>query len=565
MNKNYKPFLSALLLTLASTASYGQALPVGGAAENTPSHSEYFSWINNTNEGPTERQTQINLDFFKWLHDTYGMQLDIYAFDAGALDGAKRYGSTRSKRFKQQFPNGLDAICRKASSIGTQFGVWCGPDGFGDTPEEAAERMDIMTELPPLLPEYLEPVRALFEKPRVKQAMKLLDDGAEAAMVMQCELCEIPAPTFHEEVRAAEIVRRMKALGLKDVHVDEIGNVIGRRPGRGDGPVLAIGAHMDTVFPEGTPIKVRREDDRYWAPGIADNCCGLRCLLETIRAFEETGVETEGDIWFVGTVGEEGNGDIRGSKHLFNGTNHIDGFLAVDNADMGRLLYAAIGSHRYRFTITGPGGHSWTNFSECPSAVHAMCLAGAKVAHVKVPEGPRTTFTIGTIKGGTSVNTIAASCQVDVDMRSLDDGNLAALEAMIFKCFEEGVAEENAIWGVTDPAKQVRLEVTMIGDRPGGQRPHDCPVLQTSRAAMDCLGLELKRYTCSSTDANKPVSLGIPATCLSGGGAMYRTHTVDEYYDAIHIEEGPKMVFLTACALTGAEGMKALLPKLPAA
>lgn len=147
MNKNYKPFLSALLLTLASTASYGQALPVGGAAENTPSHSEYFSWINNTNEGPTERQTQINLDFFKWLHDTYGMQLDIYAFDAGALDGAKRYGSTRSERFKQQFPNGLDAICRKASSIGTQFGVWCGPDGFGDTPEEAAERMDIMTEL----------------------------------------------------------------------------------------------------------------------------------------------------------------------------------------------------------------------------------------------------------------------------------------------------------------------------------------------------------------------------------------------------------------------------------
>ena len=121
----------------------------------------------------------------------------------------------------------------------------------------------------------------------------------------------------------------MKALGLKDVHVDEIGNVIGRRPGRGDGPVLAIGAHMDTVFPEGTPIKVRREGDRYWAPGIADNCCGLRCLLETIRAFEETGVETEGDIWFVGTVGEEGNGDIRGSKHLFNGTNHIDGFLAV--------------------------------------------------------------------------------------------------------------------------------------------------------------------------------------------------------------------------------------------
>mgnify|MGYP002903762435 CR=1 FL=1 len=400
---------------------------------------------------------------------------------------------------------------------------------------------------------------------RVKTALQVCVDEADRAMEEQIHISEIESPTFAEGVRGEEIARLLKEYGLTDVVIDPSGNVVGRRPGTGSGPVLAIAAHLDTVFPAGTNLKVRKEGHLYYGPGIGDNASGLRSMLQVLRALEKAGIETDGDILFVGTVGEEGNGDIRGSKHLFNGTNHIDGFLAVDNADMGRLLYAAIGSHRYRFTITGPGGHSWTNFSECPSAVHAMCLAGAKVAHVKVPEGPRTTFTIGTIKGGTSVNTIAASCQVDVDMRSLDDGNLAALEAMIFKCFEEGVAEENAIWGVTDPAKQVRLEVTMIGDRPGGQRPHDCPVLQTSRAAMDCLGLELKRYTCSSTDANKPVSLGIPATCLSGGGAMYRTHTVDEYYDAIHIEEGPKMVFLTACALAGAEGMKALLPKLPAA
>ena len=400
---------------------------------------------------------------------------------------------------------------------------------------------------------------------RVKTALQVCVDEADRAMEEQIHISEIESPTFAEGVRGEEIARLLKEYGLTDVVIDPSGNVVGRRPGTGSGPVLAIAAHLDTVFPAGTNLKVRKEGHLYYGPGIGDNASGLRSMLQVLRALEKAGIETDGDILFVGTVGEEGNGDIRGSKHLFNGTNHIDGFLAVDNADMGRLLYAAIGSHRYRFTITGPGGHSWTNFSECPSAVHAMCLAGAKVAHVKVPDGPRTTFTIGTIKGGTSVNTIAASCQVDVDMRSLDDGNLAALEAMIFKCFEEGVAEENAIWGVTDPAKQVRLEVIMIGDRPGGQRPYDCPVLQTSRAAMDCLGLELKRYTCSSTDANKPVSLGIPATCLSGGGAMYRTHTVDEYYDAIHIEEGPKMVFLTACALAGAEGMKALLPKLPAA
>ena len=416
-----------------------------------------------------------------------------------------------------------------------------------------------MTELPPLLPEYLEPVRALFEKPRVKQAMKLLDDGAEAAMVMQCELCEIPAPTFHEEVRAAEIVRRMKALGLKDVHVDEIGNVIGRRPGRGDGPVLAIGAHMDTVFPEGTPIKVRREGDRYWAPGIADNCCGLRCLLETIRAFEETGVETEGDIWFVGTVGEEGNGDIRGSKHLFNGTNHIDGFLAVDNADMGRLLYAAIGSHRYRFTITGPGGHSWTNFSECPSAVHAMCLAGAKVAHVKVPEGPRTTFTIGTIKGGTTVNTIAARCEVDVDMRSVDLPTLEALEAKVLAAFEEAVRIENAHWPKADEAHQLKLVKTQIGNRPAGMRPADCPAVQAALGALDALGIEARHVKCSSTDANQPMSLNIPAICIGTGGETFLEHSLKEYFDSTDMHLGPQLALLAALAMVGRKGEKGSL------
>lgn len=239
--------------------------------------------------------------------------------------------------------------------------------------------------------------------------------------------------------------------------------------------------------PKARPSRCAAKATATGRPGIADNCCGLRCLLETIRAFEETGIETEGDIWFVGTVGEEGNGDIRGSKHLFNGTTTSTGSSPSTMPTWG-VFSTPPSAATATASPSRPGGHSWTNFSECPSAVHAMCLAGAKVAHVKVPEGPRTTFTIGTIKGGTSVNTIAASCQVDVDMRSLDDGNLAALEKMIFKCFEEGVAEENAIWGVTDPAKQVKLEVTMIGNRPGGLRPHDCPVLQTSRAARAASG-----------------------------------------------------------------------------
>ena len=400
---------------------------------------------------------------------------------------------------------------------------------------------------------------------RVKTALQVCVDEADRAMEEQIHISEIESPTFAEGVRGEEIARLLKEYGLTDVVIDPSGNVVGRRPGMGSGPVLAIAAHLDTVFPAGTNLTVRKEGHLYYGPGIGDNASGLRSMLQVLRALEKAGIETDGDILFVGTVGEEGNGDIRGAKALFDGSRKIDGFMALDMADVFTVQNGATGAHRWRLAIEGEGGHSYLDYGHVPSAIHAMCRAGAMIADLDLPEDPKTTYTIGTIKGGTSVNTIAASCQVDVDMRSLDDGNLAALEAMIFKCFEEGVAEENAIWGVTDPAKQVRLEVTMIGDRPGGQRPHDCPVLQTSRAAMDCLGLELKRYTCSSTDANKPVSLGIPATCLSGGGAMYRTHTVDEYYDAIHIEEGPKMVFLTACALAGAEGMKALLPKLPAA
>ena len=391
------------------------------------------------------------------------------------------------------------------------------------------------------------------------RAMKLLDDGAEAAMVMQCELCEIPAPTFHEEVRAAEIVRRMKALGLKDVHVDEIGNVIGRRPGRGDGPVLAIGAHMDTVFPEGTPIKVRREGDRYWAPGIADNCCGLRCLLETIRAFEETGVETEGDIWFVGTVGEEGNGDIRGAKALFDGSRKIDGFMALDMADVFTVQNGATGAHRWRLAIEGEGGHSYLDYGHVPSAIHAMCRAGAMIADLDLPEDPKTTYTIGTIKGGTTVNTIAARCEVDVDMRSVDLPTLEALEAKVLAAFEEAVRIENAHWPKADEAHQLKLAKTQIGNRPAGMRPADCPAVQAALGALDALDIEARHVKCSSTDANQPMSLNIPAICVGTGGETFLEHSLKEYFDSTDMHLGPQLALLAALAMVGRKGEKGSL------
>ena len=414
--------------------------------------------------------------------------------------------------------------------------------------------------IPPLSEEVLAQVKKLAEKPEVKAAMEQAAREVDRAMEEQIELCEIEVPTFHEEVRARRVAELMRAYGLTDVVTDPIGNVVGRRPGKGNGPVLALGAHMDTVFPAGTDVKVRREGNIYRAPGIGDNCSGLRALLQILRMFNDQKIETEGDILFVGTVGEEGTGDIRGSKALFDGTRHIDGFIAIDSTDVGRVLNGATGSHRWRLSVDGKGGHSYAEFGRCPSAIHAICRAGAKVGCFKVPADPKTTYTIGTIKGGTTVNTIAAHCEVEVDMRSVSNEELLKLEARVLKAFEEAVQEENDFWGITDESLKLKLTKTQIGNRPAGMRPDDCPVLQTARSAQKVLGIELTKSMCSSTDANAPMSLGIPSTCLCSGGRGVNAHSVTEYFEKVDTQLGPQLVFLTAAALVGACGEKPVLP-----
>lgn len=206
-----------------------------------------------------------------------------------------------------------------------------------------------MKNIPALDPKVLGLVTEISKEPKVEAAIAFIKDQTEVAMLEQIELCEIEAPTFHEEKRAASVAERMRQYGLTDVHIDEIGNVIGIRKGSGNGPVLAIGAHMDSVFPAGTDVKVKKEGNIYRAPGIGDNCSGLRALLQVLRALEKEDIRTVGDIWFVGTVGEEGNGDIRGSKHLC-ANNKLDGFVAIDSTDVGRVLYGAVGSHRLAFS-----------------------------------------------------------------------------------------------------------------------------------------------------------------------------------------------------------------------
>lgn len=405
---------------------------------------------------------------------------------------------------------------------------------------------------------YVEKVSQL---PKVKQALDIALRDVQRAMDEQVELCEIPAPTFKEEKRAASMLERMKAYGLTDVHIDEVGNVIGVRKGvQENGPVLVLGAHMDSVFPEGTDVTVRKEGNCYIAPGIGDNCTGLRTILQILRCLQEAQIQTKGDIWFVGTVGEEGNGDIRGAKHVVK-SYPIDGFIAVDNTDVTRILFGGTGSHRWRVTINGLGGHSWADYGKMPSAIHAMARAIAKFVDWCPAADPKTSWTVGTIKGGTSVNAIAASCSVDIDMRSTDNDSLETQEALILSKFDEAVAEENASWKIDDPKYCLSVTKEMIGNRPAGTRPDDCPVLQASRSAQKLLGIEMSSYVRSSTDANAPMGAGIPSTCLGTGGRGVNTHNFKEYFEMVDTHLGPQLIMLTSLALVGLENEEPLLPK----
>ena len=410
-----------------------------------------------------------------------------------------------------------------------------------------------------LLPEYQASVEALKAVPEIARALAICEEEKDFAIQEQIHISEIESPTFAEGVRGEEVARLMKLYGLTDVVIDPSGNVVGRRPGTGNGPTAAVAAHLDTVFPAGTDLKVKKEGNIYRGPGIGDNASGLRSMLQVLRALEKANVQTEGDILFVGTVGEEGNGDIRGAKALFDGSRKIDGFVALDMADVYTVQNGASGAHRWRLAIEGEGGHSYIDYGRTPSAIHAMCRAGAMIADLDLPETPKTTYTIGTIKGGTTVNTIAARCEVDVDMRSVDLPTLERLEKTILDAFEEAVRLENAHWPKADADHQLKLVKTQIGNRPAGMRPADCPAVQSALGAMNALGLEVKRFGPSSTDCNMPMSINVPSTCIGTGGETCNEHSLKEYWVDDKTWLGPQTAILTLVNMVGLKGGKPAL------
>jgi tripeptide aminopeptidase len=388
--------------------------------------------------------------------------------------------------------------------------------------------------------------------PRVRAALDIVKADNAWTLQQQTELTQIPAPPFKESARAAEFKRRLEALGLHDVHIDSVGNVIAMRPGTGKGPTVVLAGHLDTVFPEGTSVAVTRDGTRYKAPGIGDDDRGLAVVLAVVRAFEKANVQTNGTVYFVGDVGEEGPGNLRGMRNLFGRElkGKIDYFISIDDADLG-IASRAVGSDRYRVTYKGPGGHSYGAFG-IPNPIHALGRAIAGIADIQVPSKPKTTFNVGVIQGGTSVNSIAGEASMQIDMRSEDAASLAAVDAKIQKVLHAALAAENARWtGPRAAAAKLTMTIDTIGIRPTGAQSDQAPIVRTALAAAKALGFS-SSTSASSTDANIPISLGIPGIRIGGGGKGGGTHALGEWYDdGTDGWLGPQWAALIVASLAG--------------
>jgi tripeptide aminopeptidase len=377
-------------------------------------------------------------------------------------------------------------------------------------------------------------VRAAIESARATEPQTIEE---------QIRFCEVPAPPFRESARAAALKRVFEELKLRNVRLDRVGNVLADRPGTMEGPRLVVAAHLDTVFPEGTNVRVRREGDRLSGPGIGDNCRGLAVLVAIARSMDQGRVQTPWTVTFVANVGEEGLGDLRGVKEVFAGEGRVDRFVTIDNAGLS-ITNWAVGSRRYRVTFKGPGGHSFGSFGLANPA-NALGRAIAKISDFQVPSQPRTTFNVGRIGGGTSVNAIPFESWMEVDLRSSEPGPLAELDAKLRRAVGAAVAEENSRWGGHATITSV---IELVGDRPAGSTPATSPIVETAQAVARELGL-VASLSEGSTDANVPMSRGIPAIAIGGGGSSDGSHAPQESFDMTDSWKGTANAVLLTIAL----------------
>jgi tripeptide aminopeptidase len=388
-------------------------------------------------------------------------------------------------------------------------------------------------------------IPALLADPGAKAALEAAKRNEPKTIEQEIRICEIPAPPFKEAERGQELRRLFSGLGLKDVRIDKAGNVIGVRPGRSEHPNLVFSAHLDTVFPEGTNVKVTREGNILKGPGIGDDCRGLAVMLATIQALNEAHVETPGTITFVADVGEEGLGDLRGVKNLFYESlkGQIDKFVSVDGTGLG-VTNIGVGSMRYRVTFKGPGGHSYGAFGMA-NPIHAMGRAIAKISDFEVPTDPKTTFNVGRVGGGTSINAIPFEAWMEMDMRSADVESLKKLDQRFNAAVRAAVDEENRRW---NNRGKISVSPELVGVRPAGHTPSDAPIVQTALAVSRGLGIE-EALREGSTDSNVPMNMNLPAITISGGGRGSGAHSLNETFDTTGSWQGTQRAVLLAIAL----------------
>ena len=385
--------------------------------------------------------------------------------------------------------------------------------------------------------------------PAITRAMDAVRSDNAWTLGQQVSLCEIPAPPFKEAARGVAFRERLISIGVQNVRIDREGNVIGEIRGTRPGPTVLLSGHLDTVFPEGTNVTVKREGTKMIAPGISDDCRGLAVVLATARQIITAKVPIAGRLLIVGSVGEEGPGNLRGVRAIFNSPlkDSINTFISIDGTGYS-ITNGGVGSDRYRVTYYGPGGHSYGAFG-MPNPIHAMGRAIARIADLQATSEPKVTFNVGVVSGGTSVNSISDKGVMDIDLRSESAAALAAIDAKLQAALRDALRDERARW----PQSKVPLEMKIdtIGLRAAGRTPDSAHVVITARAASAFLGLT-STLESQSSDANVAMSLGIPSITLDGGGTGFGAHSLAEWYDdGRDGYKGPQWVLLIVSALLG--------------
>ena len=405
---------------------------------------------------------------------------------------------------------------------------------------------------------YIESIKVLSSNSKVKKAFNYIIDIEQKTMKNLIELTEIEAPPFKEENRAIEFANRLKLAGIENVKIDSVGNVIGFLKGTVGDKNIAIDAHIDTVFPEGTDVKVRVKNDTLFAPGVGDDTRGLAMILTIAETIKKNDIKPIDNILFIGTVGEEGLGDLRGVRYLFKNNNpKIDSWISIDGGSVGRVNNQALGSYRYEVVFDGPGGHSWGAFG-LVNPHHALG-SGIKnfidKADNYTSSGPRTSYNVGIIGGGTSINSIPFKSSMQIDIRSVEPYRLDDMEEILFNSMQTALKDQNEM---KRSGPDLKLTINKIGNRPSGRVDESVPLIQRTIAATQYMGVE-PRLTIGSTNSNIPISIGVPAVTIGRGGDGSGAHSLDEWWLN---KDGYKSIQLALLILLSESGINSLDNKI---